>query len=334
METRKVQRTGKSTFIVSLPKNWAVKNDIQPGSLIYITQSENGSLVLSPDRSERVLSARLDIGDKVGDPLVRDIIGCYVSGYRTIEVVSPHMTATQKKDVHQIVQKLIGPEILEETVNKVFIQDLIDPEELQSERALRRIKTVVRSMVMDAIEALANNDKELAEDVVQRDDDVDRLNLLISRQFTEILRSGSLKRDALNPIVAFNYSRAATNLERMADHAAWIAKIVTMHDCDLSPEFSEKMNDIKPIFVDLIEESISALLKLDSDRANKIIDTSRATRDSVTQDILNSTLDVGEEEETLLRLVVSSIERMLHYIKNISELTINLTQMGAEFEAK
>jgi phosphate uptake regulator len=125
------------------------------------------------------------------------------------------MTADQKRDIHQIVQKLIGPEILEETVNKVLIQDLIDPEELQSERALRRIKTVVRSMIQDALGAMVTNDREMAADVIQRDDDVDRLYLLVSRQFTEILRSGSVREESLDPITAFNYTRAATNLERM-----------------------------------------------------------------------------------------------------------------------
>ena len=38
MDTRKVQRTGKSTFIVSLPKSWATKNGISAGSIIYINQ--------------------------------------------------------------------------------------------------------------------------------------------------------------------------------------------------------------------------------------------------------------------------------------------------------
>jgi phosphate uptake regulator len=193
MDTRKVQRTGKSTFIVSLPKSWATKNGIAAGSIIYINQGDNGGLTLSTDRSERDLRAKLDIGDKMGDHLVRDIIGCYVGGYRTVEVTSKHMSSAQKKDLHQIVNKLIGPEILEETINKVVIQDLLSSEELQSERALKRIKTVVKSMISDSFSSLLNNNEELALDVIQRDNDVDRLNLLISRQFTEILRSGSVK---------------------------------------------------------------------------------------------------------------------------------------------
>jgi len=333
METRKVQRTGKSTFIVSLPKVWAVKNDIQPGSLIYITQSDNGALVLSPDRSERDLATRLEIGDKVGDPLVRDIIGCYVSGYRTMEVTSAHMTADQKRDIHQIVQKLIGPEILEETVNKVLIQDLIDPEELQSERALRRIKTVVRSMIQDALSALVTNDREMAADVIQRDDDVDRLYLLVSRQFTEILRKGSVKQESLDPISAFNYTRAATNLERMADHASKIAATILKCDCTLAPNIVEEMSTISPQLLDLVEGSISSLLSLNSGKANEVIELSRQLRRQINQ-MVSTTNFSDEHEDALLRMAATSIERMLDYIKNIGELAINLSQTVPHTEAK
>ncbi len=332
METRKVQRTGKSTFIVSLPKAWAVKNDISAGSLIYINQSDNGSLVLSPDRSERDLNIRLDIGSKVGDPLIRDIIGCYISGYRGIEVTSPSMTAAQKRDIHQIVQKLIGPEILEETVNKVQIQDLINPEELHSEKALRRIRTIVRSMIQDSIKALVNNDKGLAADVIQRDDDVDRLYLLISRQFTEILRRGSVKQETLNPLTAFSYTRAAMNLESIADHATRIAEIVVGCNCDFPQDLVDEMGQLDAIFVGLIEESISSLIQLNSDKANEIIDRCLQARKLIAQ-IVPGDNSVKKHEEALIRLVITSIERMLDYITNISELTINQCQSERFSEA-
>jgi phosphate uptake regulator len=324
METRKVQRTGKSTFIVSLPKVWAVKNGVQAGSLIYINQSDNGALVLSPERSEQDLEVKLDISDKNGEPLIRDIIGCYVSGYRTMEVTSGHMSSSQKKDIHQIVQKLIGPEILEETVNKLVIQDLLNSEELQAEKALKRIRTIVRSMIQDSIEALVTYDKELAEDVIQRDDDVDRLYLLISRQFTEILRSGSIKQEMLDPITAFNYMQAAYNLERMADHASRIAEMVASCDCPFPEELVNEVCRMDALFVGLIDEAVSSLLQLNTDKANEIIDQSRKIRNQ--GPVLPNASEMTERGEIKMRLVISSIERMLDYIKNIGELTINLRQ--------
>jgi phosphate uptake regulator len=323
MDTRKVQRTGKSTFIVSLPKSWAMKNGISAGSIVYITQSDNGSLTLATDRSERDLRAKLDIKDKLGDPLVRDIIGCYLGGYKTIEVASGHMSPSQKKDLHQIVNKLIGPEILEENVNKVIIQDLLSSEELQSERALKRIRTVVRSMIQDAISALLDNNKELAGDVIQRDDDVDRLNLLISRQFTEILRSGTVKQETLNSIAAFNYMQAASNLERIADHAHRIAEVAYGCDSVLPEALAKEISGLESVFAALIDDSISYLLQTNAEAANELIDRIKEIQSRVR--LMANSSDSSNKSEMLVRIIVmGSIERMLDYIMNIGELTINL----------
>lgn len=324
MDTRKVQRTGKSTFIVSLPKSWATKNSINAGSIIYINQGDNGALTLSTDRSEREMRVRLDIGDKTGDHLVRDIIGCYVGGYRTIEVTSGHMSSIQKKDLHLIVNKLIGPEILEETINKVVIQDLLSSEELQSERALKRIRTVVKSMISDSLTSILNSNEELAADVIQRDNDVDRLNLLIARQFTEILRSGSVKQETLNPITAFNYMQASSNLERIADHAYRIAEIAGQRRYNLPDDLKDELFRMESLLGSLLDDSISYLLQTNSNKANELIDRIREIQKHV-GGIANSG-DYKADPEMVVRLIVaSSLERMLDYIMNIAELTINLS---------
>jgi phosphate uptake regulator len=331
MDTRKVQRTGKSTFIVSLPKSWATKNGISAGSIIYINQGDNGALTLSTDRSERDMRVRLDIGDKMGEHLVRDIIGCYVGGYRTIEVTSGHMSSMQKKDLHQIVNKLIGPEILEETINKVVIQDLLSSEELQSERALKRIRTVVKSMISDSLSSLLNNNDELAADVIQRDNDVDRLNLLIARQFTEILRSGSVKQETLNPITAFNYMQASSNLERIADHAYRIAEIASQRSYNLPDDLREELSSMESLLCGLLDDAISYLLQTNSNKANELIDRIREIQMDA-QKIANST-EYKEKSEMVVRLILaSSLERMLDYIMNIGELTINLSHSAHSTE--
>jgi phosphate uptake regulator len=324
MDTRKVQRTGKSTFIVSLPKNWATKNGVHAGSIIYITQSDNGALLLSTDRSEKDLKIKLDVGEKSGEPLIRDIIGCYVAGYRTIDIVSSHMSPAQKKDIHNIVGKLIGPEILEETINRVVMQDLLSSEELQAERALRRIRTVVKSMIQDSINALVTKNKDLALDVIQRDNDVDRLNLLISRQFTEILRSGSVKQETLNPITAFNYMQASSNLERISDHASRIAEMASKCEYTLPHETSAELTRLESMFGDLIDDSINFLLQMSSEKASELIDKTREVREQI--QLLANPTKVKDKSEIMVRLIVaSSIERMLDYIMNIGELTINLS---------
>jgi phosphate uptake regulator len=332
MEIRKVQRTGKSTFVVSIPKSWATINGLKIGSIIYISEGDSGTLNLSADRSEKNLEIKLDIGNKTGEPLARDIIGCYIAGYKTIEISSSRMSASQKKDLHKIVNKLLGPEILEESNNKVIIQDLLDSEELQVEKALKRMKTMVLSMIHDGMTALLTGDRDLASDVIQRDDDVDRLNLLISRQFAGILRYGSVGKRNHSIIVALNYMQAASNLERIADHALRIAQIAGEYSNSLPDKMADELLNLRSIFSGLIDESISALLQGDCDKANKIIDQAKEAR-MRSHNMANAS-EIKDKEALLVRLVAasSSIERIIDYIINISELTINLRNSDLETE--
>ena len=273
---------------------------------------------------------KVDIGSKSGDPLFRDIIACYIAGYRTIEIYAQKLTAMQKRDIHSIVNKLIGPEILEETVNKVIIRDLLSSEELKLDHALKRIKNMTRSMINDAISSLINKNKELAIDVIQRDNDVDRLNLLVYRQFSEILNSRSIEQE-INPVIAFNYMQAATNLERIADHASRIAEIASEIENEISTEIAERLLKFGSIFPNLMDESISILLNPDNDKANQMIEKIKEMKKQLSS--ITGLFSDKSEDKTLIRLAVAgSIERILDHIINISELAINLNNATLKIE--
>ena len=50
-ETRKIQFTGGSTYIISLPKNWIAQNQLKKGSFIRLHEEEGGSLTIVPPDS-------------------------------------------------------------------------------------------------------------------------------------------------------------------------------------------------------------------------------------------------------------------------------------------
>ncbi|NTV27653.1 MAG: phosphate uptake regulator PhoU [Methanothrix sp.] len=233
------------------------------------------------------------------------------------------MSPVQKSDLRKIVTKLIGPEILQETINRVVIQDFLSSEELQFDRALKRMMNLVKAMVQDSILSLMSNNKEQALDVIQRDNDVDRLNLLIARQFAELLSSGSMKKETSDSITAFNYMQAASYLERIADHASRISEISARSNCVLPQEITEELSYLRAAFGNLIDGSLSVLLHGDSNNANKLIDSTMEIRKHA--QILADSARVKDKDEMLVRLVVArSIERMLDYVINIGEQAINL----------
>ena len=51
-ETRKVQFTGGSTYIISLPKRWISENQVKKGSFIKLRTEEGGLLTIVPPEFE------------------------------------------------------------------------------------------------------------------------------------------------------------------------------------------------------------------------------------------------------------------------------------------
>ena len=126
MDTRKVQVTGKSTYIVTLPKRWAVDSGLVAGSLVRISYRDDGSITITPPAHDSNPPAkRLELDGKGMDVIMRDIIGAYVMGYSAIEIYADHIPKETKKKIKTISQNLIGIEVVEETDNKIVIQDLL-----------------------------------------------------------------------------------------------------------------------------------------------------------------------------------------------------------------
>ena len=51
MESRKLQKTGGSTLIVSLPKKWIKKNKLDAGSEVRLIKQPDGTITIDPGNS-------------------------------------------------------------------------------------------------------------------------------------------------------------------------------------------------------------------------------------------------------------------------------------------
>ncbi len=80
METRKVQVTGKSTYILTLPKKWVIESLLRAGSSVSLSYQEDGSLVISPPALRKPTSLKKLIMKENMDELKRNVIGAYIMG--------------------------------------------------------------------------------------------------------------------------------------------------------------------------------------------------------------------------------------------------------------
>ena len=324
METRKVQVTGGSTYTVSLPKDWATDNGVEAGSTVAF-YPEDEVLVLSPTRADERVEGTLDVSNLEGDELVRAVMTMYVSGFDSIALEADRITTDQRRSIRQATQSLVGLEVLEETADRVVIQDLLDSAELSIHNAITRMRLIATSMLQDAVTALAENDDDLARDVVERDDDVDRLWFVVSRIFRSTLRSPTATEElGLPREVCFDYHSSARQLERIADHAAKIAR-VTLELPAVPEDVLDALQDLHEEAVSVIETALEALFTDDSTRATELANDARQAIPEIDEHVRAADellYDVDPRQAQQLGLIVDSLSRCADYGGNIAETAL------------
>ena len=169
-----MQVTGGSTYTVSLPKEWATANGVSAGSVVEF-HAEGDSLLLSPKSDNDRTEGTLNVTGLEDPQLTRAVMTMYVSGFDIINLETGRIDAAQRRTIREAAQRLVGLEVIEETSERVTLQDLLDSSELSIHNAITRMRLVSVTMLSDAVDALIEDDRNLAHDVMERDDDVDRL---------------------------------------------------------------------------------------------------------------------------------------------------------------
>ncbi|OYR58021.1 phosphate uptake regulator PhoU [Halorubrum halodurans] len=325
METRKVQVTGGSTYTVSIPKSWATENDVGAGSEVEF-YPDGDSLFLTPRSEEERTRGTLDIAGLTGQDLTRAVTTMYVSGFDVIELAGGEITTEQRSTIREAVQSLVGLEVLEETRDRVVVRDLLDSSELSIHNAVTRMRLISLSMLEDAITALSELDHDLARDVIDRDDDLDRLWLVVSRIFRATLRTPKAAEElGLPREECFDYHSSARQLERVGDHATKIAHLTLNIEEPLPEEVIDAIDDLHGDAVEVVDTAMDALFAEDNDEATRLANEARTGVRAIDErvraiDELLRGLDPTRAQ--LLGLVVDSVLRSADYGGNVAETAL------------
>jgi phosphate uptake regulator len=325
METRKVQVTGGSTYTVSIPKTWATDNGVSAGSTVEF-YPEGDSLFMTPTSGDERTEGTLDISNLAGTDLIRAVMTMYVSGFDVIVLENARISTDQRRTIREATQSLVGLEVLEETKSEVVIRDLLDSSELSIHNAVTRMRLIALSMLEDALLALRELDSDLAHDVIQRDDDVDRLWMVVSRIFRATLRTPKAAEElGLPREICFDYHSSARQLERIGDHATKIAHLTLEIEQPVPTEVLDALDALREDAVSVIDGGMDALFTDDSDEATRLGNDVREDVldvDASARSIDELLRELDPARAQLLGLIVDSISRSADYGGNIAETAL------------
>jgi len=326
-DKRKVQFTGNSTYIVSLPIKWVRDIGLEAGDTLTLTHMPNRTLIVSSSdisREQAAIKATVDyIHSDGAENNLRILISHYLAGYNSIRLTTKKgFSANDRKFIKDSVrQKLIGLELVEESRNDLVFQCLLNYNDLPLCRVIKNMYGLVLSMLEDSMTALRDRIEELAEDVIQRDDDVDRFYFLSVRQLNAAIEDIELYEviGIRNPQESLEYRLITKIIERIGDHAVRIAKNVQKMSSGVDPD--DPIFKMAELSRKVFENSMNLMTEADLQTINKIVVEAK----KVSQ--FGVSLESRHDEDLCtveLSMILESLRRVAEYSADIAEISINM----------
>ncbi|HYZ60416.1 MAG TPA: PhoU domain-containing protein [Nitrososphaeraceae archaeon] len=336
-EVRRIQFTGRSTYILSLPKKWMNEMNLKAGDLVNIVRDTNHSLSIVPNslRSADSLSEATAIitQSESENSLKRKVISMYLAGYNimNLRAKSGRITPQQRDAIREVIRRnLVGTEIIADSSEIITVQVLLALPELSVNTAVRRMFLIATAMHKDAMTALCELNSELAEAVIKSDDEVDRFSLYILRnlvmacQNERALQEMGLKGTA----DCLSYRVAVKSIERVADHAVGISSKHLRLNQKITKEAFDKIQKMSQLSLSVLSDSVEAFLRRDYVLADSVVSKAEEMR-NLEADVI-SYLDrenaAGNRSANVdTKIILEDIRRTAEHASDIAEAAMNQT---------
>ena len=336
-ESRRVQLTGGSTLVVSLPIDWARSVGIKPRDEVHLVPQSDMSLLLTigehrPSASETAIVIQPNEND---EEILRKFIAYYIAGFDIVRFQfkgsSPEVRSKLKS---RIRDQLIGVEIVEETSESILAQCLRGHMDLPLKKALGRMAILSSAMASDSVNALSAGNLDIAKDIVERDDEVDRFSHFIARQLNLAVHNrATIQEIGLSTAQdCMNYRLIVKSIERIADHAVQIAMSTQMLNGRRIPQpLVEKIQKLSKLSREMYDNAMKSVNMRNGKLANETIMRLKPIlkeEEAATDELISSRLD--NRAVVSLRLALESLRRSAEYSSDICEIVVNMT-VGSPF---
>ena len=334
-ETRKIQFTGKSSYIVSLPKQWIIDLGLKQGDQVRMTRQGSSALQIYPQKfqthSIQNEDATIEINvEEESSSIVRKLISLYFLGFKTINVKPKEgrLKPIQRTSVKEAVKRmLMGSEIISDSSGGITIQVLVNLLELTVDGAFKRMIHLAKSMLGDAILAVKEENFDLAQEVINTDDEVDRFGFYIIRQLKIAIQNEHMLKEMgfENARNCLGYRLVVKNIERTGDHASLIVQDLLEFKKGIKKDILSKIQDMSEFAIAVLDDSCLSLFKEDYGQAEKTI--KKASEISkYEKKVLDSSSNLKDHQEIYrIRRTTENIRRIAEYASDIAEIVLNIT---------
>ena len=220
----------------------------------------------------------------------------------------------------------MGMEITADSSDGITVQILINLVELSVDAAFKRMMILAKSMLDDALLAIKEGNEELAKEVINSDDDVDRFGFYITRQLAIAIENEHMLKEMgfENTRDCLGYRVIIKNVERLADHAVRLSQDVLDYKTPIQGKNFDRIREMSDYALSVMDDACLALFKKDYEQAEKSIGNANDIQ-KYEKRILDN-LKIGKDEQEIFRIrrIVENVKRVAEYASDIGEVVLNM----------
>ena len=184
MEQRKLIQHGTSSLTIALPSTWIKNYGLKKGDSLF-TEMEANKVIFSTTKTKQLDKITVNVSNLDRTSLLLYIQSLYRFGYNEIEInfdkptVLHHRTEKQigiSAIVHQIVNRCIGAEVIEQSDKRIHIKVITRDAEEDFTIVLRRIFLLLNEAAQSLLEAIKRRDKLMIQSIEEKHDNINKFN--------------------------------------------------------------------------------------------------------------------------------------------------------------
>jgi phosphate uptake regulator len=327
---RRIMSLGRSSMVISLPKNWMQLNELKKGDVVSYAIQRDRSLVVYPRAEKKVIPKEITLRVDQNEEealITQRILGSFLNGYSGITLISEKIfSVPQRKAIRNIAGRLYM-RIMESDSKGVYIQTLTDESKASLEQAIQRMHLISRSMCEDAFTSLKNHDIALAKAVFSLDDDVDHFSFFILRLLRNAAQNPVLANELrIDPLDCLDHQTLVYKIENAADYSADIARHMIMLDGTqkkIPHDVLELMVIAGTEAVDLYSRAVTAFFSKDVPFSVEIMKHQQRI-EKLDQEIASKAF-MGKQKNAELVCAICSIR---DDIKRIADCAVNIAEIA------
>jgi len=131
-----------------------------------------------------------------------------------------------------------------------------------------KMGALVEEALNKSIEALKNDDEELAKSVIEGDDLIDAIHMQVEDQSTQIIALEQPVATDLRELITA--TKIGADLERIGDHARHIARVVKSLPTDLVSASLPNIEKMAGIGISMVHDALTAYVDQDAEKARSV----------------------------------------------------------------